>query len=75
MNTPDAVWGGLIAVGVAFEVYTLRNKRDSDTLSETTRRTFRVQTKGGRIAFAAAWGGFAGWYFGHVIWGWDFPGF
>jgi hypothetical protein len=72
MNTPDAVWGGLIAVGVAFEAYTLRNKRGGDTLSETTRRAFRVHTKTGKIVFATAWGGFAVWYLGHILYGWDF---
>jgi hypothetical protein len=73
MDTPDYVWGGLIAVGVAFEAYTLRNKRDQDTLSETTRRWFQVRTKPGKIVFGSAWAAFAVWYWGHVIYGWPFP--
>lgn len=72
MQTPTLIWGGIIAVGAAFEAYTLGTKRQEDTLSETTRRTFRTRThRAGRIAFTVGWTGFAAWYLGHVLdWWW-----
>lgn len=75
MNESDWIWASLILAGAAFEAYTLKNGREGDTLSETTRRAFRVRTKAGKIIFTAAWGGFATWYLGHILWGWHFPGF
>ena len=75
METADIVWGGVILTGIAIEAYALLNKRDEDTLSEVTRRTFRVRSKPGAIAFGTLWGSFAAWFGGHIIWGWDFPGF
>ncbi|UOB09055.1 hypothetical protein MQE23_08320 [Streptomyces sp. HP-A2021] len=67
MNPADAVWGGLILAGAAFEVYALRNARVGDTLSESTRRWFRVHTKAGAVAFAVGWTGFAVWYLAHIL--------
>ena len=67
MNAGDLVWGGLITAGAAFEVYALRNARQGDTLSESTRRWFRVHTKAGAVTFAVAWLGFSGWYLWHII--------
>lgn len=34
MRLARSVWGGLLAAGLAFEVYTLFNRRHGDTLSE-----------------------------------------
>lgn len=73
MDTADIIWGGLILAGAGFEAYALRNGRDGDTISEATRRLFRVRTRAGKIVFASAWIGFASWYLGHILWGWDFP--
>lgn len=70
METADLVWGGLLLAGVAFEAYTLRNGRSGDTLSETTRRVFRVRSKVGRAAFALGWTGFAIWYLLHILEPW-----
>lgn len=67
MDTADLVWGGLLLAGAAFEAYALRNGRDGDTLSETTRRLFRVHTRPGKVVFAAAWLGFAAWYLLHIL--------
>ena len=75
METADIVWGGIILTGVAIEAYALLNKRDSDTLSEVTRRAFRVHSKPGAVVFGALWVSFAVWFGGHILWGWDFPGF
>jgi len=58
--TSDLVWGGLFAVGAAYEAYTLRNKADGDTLSERTRSWFRVHTKPGRAVFTV-------WYLLHIL--------
>ena len=67
METADFVWGGLILAGTAFEVYALRNGRDGDTLSETTRRLFQVRSKAGKIIFTGAWLAFTVWYLFHII--------
>lgn len=67
MSEADYVWASLILAGAAYEVYTLRSKRDSDTLSETTRRWFQVRTRLGRTVFAASWVGFSVWFLFHVI--------
>lgn len=63
----DIVWGGLLAVGAAFEVWALRNGRAGDTLSERTRAWFRVRTRPGAAVFAVAWVGFAGWFLVHIL--------
>jgi hypothetical protein len=63
----DVVWGGLILAGAGFEVYALRNAREGDTLSESTRRWFRVHTKAGAIVFAVGWVGFSVWYLAHIL--------
>lgn len=70
---PDIVWGALIAAGVAYEAYTLTTKRSGDTLSETTRKAFRVRTRAGALAFGTLWVSFSTWFLGHILWGWPFP--
>lgn len=67
MDSADLIWGGLLVAGAAFEAYALRNGRDGDTLSETTRRFFRVRTKTGRAIFLATWLGFAAWFTFHIV--------
>lgn len=67
MNAGDAVWGGLILAGAGFEVYALRNARAGDTLSESTRRWFRVHTKAGAVVFAVSWAAFSLWYGWHIL--------
>jgi hypothetical protein len=63
----DFVWGGLILAGAAFEVYALKNARAGDTLSESTRRWFRVHTKAGAAAFIIAWASFSVWFGWHIL--------
>jgi hypothetical protein len=75
MAASDWVWSGIIVAGAAVEAYALANKRDGDTLSEVTRRAFRVRTKPGAIAFGTVWVSFSTWFLGHILWGWPFPGF
>lgn len=67
MAASDWIWGGLLAAGAAYEVYTLLSRRPGDTLSETTRRTLRTRTRVGRIAFAVAWLAFSAWFLCHVL--------
>lgn len=74
MTIPDYAWGGLILAGLAYEAYALADRRDGDTLSETTRRAFRTRTsKTGRWIFGIGWTAFAVWYWGHILYGWPFP--
>lgn len=67
MSSADWVWGGLLAVGLAYEIYTIRNAACSDTLSETVRKVFRVHTKPGRLIFLVAWTTFAVWFAFHIV--------
>ena len=65
---PDIVWAAIISVGLAYETYTLLDKREGNTLSEVTRSLFRVHTSSvGRSAFLVVWSGFALWFAGHVL--------
>ncbi len=64
---PNVVWGGLFAVGAAYEVYALFNKKVGDTLSERTRALFRVGTRPGRVIFTAAWCAFSVWFLRHIL--------
>lgn len=70
---PDIVWGALIAAGAAYEAYALANGRSGDTLSETTRKAFRVRTRAGALVFGSLWVSFSAWFLGHILWGWPFP--
>lgn len=67
MTPADAVWGGLLLAGAAVEAFALVSKRDGDTLSERTRSWFRVNTRAGRIVFAAGWSAFAVWFLVHIL--------
>ncbi|MFI8265286.1 hypothetical protein [Streptomyces sp. NPDC085665] len=59
------LWTLLFAL---FETSALLNKRKGDTLSENTRRLFRVRTsKAGRAVFTVGWLGFAGWFLLHIL--------
>ncbi|WP_329317342.1 hypothetical protein OG723_44095 (plasmid) [Streptomyces sp. NBC_01278] len=59
------LWTLLFAL---FETAALVNRRKGDTLSENTRRLFRVRTsKAGRAIFTVGWLGFAGWFLLHIL--------
>lgn len=75
MRRAENVWGAIILTGAAVEAAALVGKRPDDTLSETTRRAFRVRTRPGAAVFALLWTSFAGWFLGHILRGWPFPGF
>jgi hypothetical protein len=67
MEDADFVWGGLLLAGAAIETWALCTARSGDTLSETTRRAFRVNTRAGRIVFGGAWAGFSVWFLAHIL--------
>jgi hypothetical protein len=65
----NIVWSTLFGAGVAYEAYTILNKKNGDTLSERTRTWFHTRTKAGKIVFSVAWITFATWYLIHIIGG------
>lgn len=67
MTKADAVWLTILAGGLGYEAWTLYSRDVESTLSETTRRTFRVRTKPGRVLFAVSWSGFALWFLFHIV--------
>lgn len=64
---PNTMWAMLAATVAAYEVWTLRNDVEGDTLSETTRFIFRVHTRPGRAAFALSWVWFGCWFLDHIL--------
>lgn len=64
---PKLVWGGLLAVALAFEAGAIVSAADGDTFSEFTRQVFRTHTTPGAAAFAIAWTGFSAWYLVHIL--------
>lgn len=67
MNSYTAAWVAWIATFAAVEGKAVLNKQEGDTLSEHFRKWFRTHTRGGKLAFAVAWLGFSGWFFGHIL--------
>lgn len=67
MTTPDLIWANLLVLGLAFELFTLVDGEDGNTLSERVRAWFRVHTRPGRAAFVIAWTGFATWFLIHIL--------
>lgn len=64
---PRRAWG-LVGAGVlALELYTIYNEDDGDTLSEVTRAVARVHHPVGKAAWTLGWGGFAYWYWRHIL--------
>ncbi|MGW3626274.1 hypothetical protein [Streptomyces sp. NPDC000880] len=63
-----AIWTVWTVAFAVAETIALVNRREGDTLSETTRRVFRTRTsKAGRAVFAAGWIGFSGWFAIHIL--------
>lgn len=76
METGEAIVGALVLAAGAWEAYALANNRPGDTFSEVTRRVFRIRnSRIGRAVFGYGWAGFAIWFWGHILYGWPFPGF
>lgn len=62
-----STWLVLGLLGAVAEAWAVRGGNHKHTLSHTVRRTSRTNTLGGRVAFSAAWLGFAGWFWAHVV--------
>jgi len=76
MEAGETIVGALVLAAGAWETYALVNNRPGDTFSEVTRRAFRIKSsKTGRAVFATGWLAFAGWFWGHILYEWPFPGF
>lgn len=74
MTIPDYVWGGLFLAGAAYEAFALADRWDGDTLSETTRRLFRVRnSRVGRWVFGIGWAAFSVWFWAHILFDTPFP--
>lgn len=67
MEDADFIWGGLILVGAAVEAWALYSAKPGDTLSESTRRWFRVNTPLGRTLFGLGWAAFSTWFLVHIV--------
>lgn len=67
VSEADVVWAAVVGAGMWYEIRSLWNMsvKHPDTLSATTRRTFRTHTPAGRVVFGAFWL----WFLGHVL-GW-----
>lgn len=66
-DTGRILWGCLLAVAGALEVYGITKPGCDLTLSELTRWSFRTNTRAGRAVFSLGWLAFASWYWGHVL--------
>lgn len=67
MEVSDFVWGGVLLLGSAVEMWALKNATSGDTLSERTRKWFRVDTKTGKVVFTACWLAFSAWFLVHIL--------
>ncbi|WP_316749257.1 hypothetical protein [Streptomyces herbicida] len=64
---PDLIWANLLVLCLAYELFTLVDNTDGNTLSERVRAWFRVRTRSGRAVFALIWTGFAAWFLVHIL--------
>ncbi|MFD3926543.1 hypothetical protein [Streptomyces sp. NPDC058614] len=67
MTTADQLWGTLLLIVVAYEIYILGNVESGGTLSERVRAWLRVHTRPGRALFAIGWTGFTVWLLLHIL--------
>ena len=67
MDGYTAAWVTWLAAFALVEGVALADKDQGDTLSEHVRKWFRTHTRGGKLAFAVAWLGFAGWFLVHIL--------
>jgi len=59
-------WCGVIGSLTGVDIY-LDRRHPHYTLSAVTRRVFRVETKHGKVAFIAVWGGLTFWFVPHIL--------
>lgn len=62
------IWTLWVTSFAVYEGLTLANAKKGDTLSENTRKLFRIRTnKIGRAAFTVGWTGFSAWFLLHIL--------
>ncbi|MER5223838.1 hypothetical protein [Streptomyces flaveus] len=67
MTTPELIWADLLVLGLAYELFTLPDTEEGNTVSERVRAWFRIHTRPSRAIFAIGWTGFTVWFLMHVI--------
>lgn len=65
--SPTAVWGSIVAVGLAAEAYGLYGDVEGDTLSEVTRAVFHTEHVVGKVAFTGGWMALTAWFVPHIV--------
>jgi hypothetical protein len=67
-NSSAFLWSAWALFFAVYEAIALFNKKDDDTLSENTRKLFRVRSsKAGRAIFTVVLGGGAAWFLLHIL--------
>ncbi|MGW7100424.1 hypothetical protein [Streptomyces sp. NPDC054838] len=67
---PDWAWGAILSTAFAYEMWTVFNKADGDTLSERIRAWFHTtSSRTGKAAFVIAWAGLTAWFVPHIVFG------
>ncbi|MFE3644852.1 hypothetical protein ACFXOM_28400 [Streptomyces sp. NPDC059169] len=67
-NLSAILWGAWAVFFAVYESIALFTKNDDDTLSENTRKLFRIRSsKVGRAAFTVILGGGAAWFLLHIL--------
>lgn len=60
-------WIAILAVAGGLELYGVLNDKKDDTLSETTRWLWRIDTPIGKWGFRIFWVAFAAWFGPHIV--------
>jgi hypothetical protein len=63
---PGARWGAIGAAVVGYELWTIYNEPDGDTLSEVLREVFHVNSPAGKAGWWLFWGGVSVWVGLHI---------
>ncbi|MGW2496252.1 hypothetical protein ACWCV2_17340 [Streptomyces pseudogriseolus] len=67
-NASALLWGAWAVFFAVYETIALVNRKDGDTLSENTRKLFRIRSsKAGRAVFTIILGGGAVWFLFHIL--------
>ncbi|MGX1268078.1 hypothetical protein [Streptomyces phaeoluteigriseus] len=67
-NLSAFLWGAWALFFAVYETIALINRTEDDTLSENTRKLFRIRSsKAGRAMFTVILGGGAAWYLLHIL--------
>ncbi|WP_431993313.1 hypothetical protein [Streptomyces albogriseolus] len=61
MTTPDLIWANLLVLSLTYELLTVVDNEDGNTLSERVRVWFRVHARPGRAIFAVTGSSSTSW--------------